>query len=112
MTKKQKIWLEIGLAYETEPELRTERQKELSSYGVCWAYYYLTRSPSDENNFIQCLYTKIFKSMMAYYPEFKKEDVWIPTSSLYEKGDHTREHDLIRATFAYLMAHSGFCEEV
>jgi hypothetical protein len=38
MTEKQRYWLEIGEAYETPPEHRTGDQRELTYYGLCFAY--------------------------------------------------------------------------
>lgn len=88
MTQDQRKWTEISIAYETEPDERTEKQKVLTHSGLCFAALEL-EIPT------HCTELKRITG------EFGLMGWWWP---FYGCLSHTRQHDLYRATFAAFMA--------
>ncbi len=91
MNADQKTWTIISNAYETEPGERTERQRQLASYGLCDA--------AD----IVFGWGEIDKIIEPF--NTGNTNWWWPIRGYYSKREgHTRQHDLYRATFAAFMA--------
>lgn len=84
MTTRQRNWREIGIAFETEPKKRTEKQKRLAWDGLCPAINYGYRVVQ-----------------LAVNMGFRPYSYWWPTTG---KAQWTRQCDYERAFFAYLMA--------
>ncbi len=82
MTTRQRKWQEIGVAFETEPEKRTEKQDNLTGLGLCYSY------KRDE--------LKAFATKSGYW--------WPSRTSAWCSRGWTRQCDYERATFAYFMA--------
>lgn len=87
-----KNWLTIAIAFETEPGKRTNKQRQLTDLGLCHAGAILGELFRFEGHLIRS--TRNFASMGP-------DAYWFP---IPEESNHTRNHDLLRATFAGFMA--------
>ena len=89
MTHSQK-WLEIEIAFETEPGDRTDWQNHLTSSGLCFAADELIAG--DLYEFFPIEPMKTANWFWGYWRPIRRHP------------RHVREHDLLRATFAGFMA--------
>lgn len=95
MTKidHKKIWTEIGDAFATPYKDRTERQKHMTFFGLCWAFWEISGS-----NRIYSVMEDLGNSMSIGHCWWKKER---------GESGFTIRTDRERATFAYFMAAMG-----
>ena len=84
MSLRQEQWMEVGKAFDCHDENRTPFQDSVTNGGLCWAWNMIARLDFMD----QGVYTRL----RVVHPRF---GFWLPAG---------RSSDLIRATFAYLMA--------
>ena len=89
MTHSQ-AWHTIAVAYETEPEERTDSQRNIAQFGLCYAAAELRILRNG-------LQVTRFNRGLGPCPR---------TCGIYwfDLNNRTRDHDLLRATFAGFMA--------
>ena len=91
MTKEQKMFRAIGIAYEKDPRRRSEVEKRMTYAGICWAIPFEYKERFQElacrlNGDVNCFY--------CYY-----------LAPIRDMGDWTRQDDFDRAAFCYLLSH-------
>src|SRR5882672_5936739 len=88
-SKMQKVWQKIAIAFETPAEQRTPRQKGLTRFGLCYAWYACTgRNQSPESAVRRLL----------------GEEAFIFGCYIAPILAHERDADLIRSGVASLFA--------
>lgn len=92
MTKDQTKWTEISIAYETEPEERTERQKKLTHCGLCYAARQQRLWSTKDDTFSELPYI----NLPIIASRAGDESAWWETN--------LPRPDFYRATFAAFMA--------
>ncbi len=92
--KHKEIWLTVGEAFITEPDERTWGQDKLTELGLCVATERLGLG-------FEAVFDIHNPNGLYWLPVRQKS----PTCCFGDsEPPHTREHDLIRGTFACLMA--------
>ena len=107
MTNRQAAWRKIGVAFETEPEKRTEEQRAIGEGGLCCAiqeHYPVL----DRGDVVTTMNT------VANNPPCNKWGFWWPNRGVMNisfrptpYADWTRQCDYERSVFAYFMAAIG-----
>ena len=97
--KHKLLWTTISVAFLTEPEDRTEKQKGLAGHGLCYSV----------GEAMEPFGSVRAKGLLQKLnPHSDKSEYWLPAYSSWisqnQLGNHTRQHDLIRGDFAQLMA--------